>query len=341
MRNASVSGTTLNLVGDFNATTPIEIIGGAPANLTKLNINGNSTSFKQDSYGVVTATVQFNAPNITVPSLSSAKWKYIDSLPEIQSTYDDSLWPVANLTSSHNDHAMLRTPVSLFGSDYGFNTGILVFRGSFTANGKESHFFLETQGGTAFGTSVWINSTYMGSFIGNPADENGNKTYPVSKLKANETYVFTILVDEMGLDENYVIGQNEMKNPRGILRYSLGGHSTKDISWKITGNLGGQQYLEKALGPLNEGGLWAERQGYYLPGTPTSNWTSSGGPTEGITKAGVAWYATEIDLDLPSGWDIPISVTFTNTSSPNGAPNSAPAFRVEIFVNGLQVSTCL
>jgi hypothetical protein len=336
MRNATVSGNSLNLIGDFNATTDIEVIGGAPSNLATLNINGKSCKFNQDDNGVATTTVSFN-PDISVPSLSELDWKYIDSLPEIQSDYDDSQWPDANLAKTYDDKVQpLLTPVSLLGSDYGFNTGVLVFRGHFTANGDETSLFLETQGGSAFGTSVWINSDFVGSFVGYDAASNGNKTYSLPNLKAGSRNVILILLDQMGMDENYVVGENEMKNPRGILRYKLSGHDDSDVTWKLTGNLGGEDYLDKVRGPLNEGGLWAERQGYHLPGSPISDWKSSNGPTEGITSAGVGFYATELDLDLPSGWDVPLSFTFANSSNANAQGNSAPAYRVQLYVNGYQ-----
>lgn len=337
MRNVTVSaGPTLNLVGDFNATTKIEVIGGAPRNLATLNINGKSTQFTQDQHGVVDATIEFNPPAINVQSLSSLDWKYIDSLPEIQPGYDDSLWPSADLKSTFNDKEPLRTPVSLFGSDYGFNTGVLLFRGHFTANGKESSLFLETQGGSAFGTSVWVNGSFAGSFDGYDAARSGNMTYAIPQLQSGKSYVITVVVDQMGMSENYVVGQNAMKSPRGILRYMLVGHAATDISWKLTGNLGGENYFDKVRGPLNEGGLWAERQGYHLPGAPIESWASSSGPTEGTLSAGVAFYGAQLDLDLPRGWDVPLSFTFTNGSDPNAPGNSAPAYRVQLYVNGYQ-----
>lgn len=327
MRNATVSGSTLNLVGDFNATTDIEVIGGAPSNLATLNVNGESAKFSQDSNGVVTTTVSFN-PDISVPSLSSLDWKYIDSLPEIKSDYDDSAWPKANLKKTYNDLVALQTPVSLLGTDYGFNTGTLLFRGHFTANGKEDAFFVETQGGSAFGSSVWLDDTYLGSWKGYDAATNGNSTFDVPELKKGSAHVITVVVDQQGMDENYVVGENQMKNPRGILRYDLSNHKAKNIKWKLTGNLGGEDYLDKVRGPLNEGGLWAERQGYHLPGAPIDSWTSSGGPTEGIDSAGIAFYGAELALDLPSGWDVPLSFTFTNAS--------ATAYHAQLYVNGYQ-----
>jgi hypothetical protein len=42
-------------------------------------------------------------------------------------------------------------------------------------------------------------------------------------LTAGERCTFTLLVDNIGLGENWTIGTEEMKNPRGILDYGLFG----------------------------------------------------------------------------------------------------------------------
>jgi hypothetical protein len=81
-------------------------------------------------------------------------------------------------------------------------------------------------------------------------------------------------------------------------------------------------------GPFNEGGLYAERQGFHLPSYPTGSWKSSS-PLEGIKNAGVAFYKTSFSLDLPTGYDIPLAFSFGNcTESPN--------FRAQLYVNGYQ-----
>ena len=336
MRNASVSDGCLYLVGDFNATTDVEVIGGAPAGLADLYVNGESSDFEQDDDGVVTASVAFNPPDISIPSVADVEWKYIDSLPEVQPGYDDSAWPDADHTYSNNTRYNLSTPTSLFGADYGFSTGVLIYRGHFTATGDETDLFLETQGGSAFGTSVWINSDFVGSWHGSDAAANGNKTYSVPNLQSGSDAVVTVVIDEMGINQNYVVRENEMKDPRGILRYRLSGHDDADVTWKLTGNYLGEDYPDKVRGPLNEGGLYAERQGYHLPGAPISDWESSGGPTEGLSSAGVAFYGAEIDLDIPSGWDVPLSFTFTNSTGSASAGSSAPSYRVQLYVNGYQ-----
>ena len=137
----------------------------------------------------------------------------------------------------------------------------------------------------------------------------------------------------MGLDENGEVGAEEMKNPRGILRYSLSTRDPSSITWKLTGNLGGEAYRDKSRGPLNEGGLFAERMGYHLPQPPSTNW-SFGNPFQGLSGAGVGFYSTSFELDMPLGYDIPLGFEFTNTTIGDGA--GMAEFRCLLFVNGWQ-----
>ena len=120
----------------------------------------------------------------------------------------------------------------------------------------------------------------------------------------------------------------QMKNPRGILDYSISGHTLEDVTWKVTGNLGGEDYADRVRGPLNEGGMYAERQGYHLPGAPTDSWESNS-PLDGLDQPGIAFYAANFDLDMPRGWDIPLSFVFDNTTFQS-------AYRCQLFVNGWQ-----
>jgi hypothetical protein len=191
LRNATVANGCLHLVGDLNATTTIEVIGGAPQPLSQLTFNGESIDFEQSETGIVTATVKYVVPDFKIPDLNS--WKVIDNLPELQSDYDDSDWVTADLKYSNNTARNLTTSVSLYASDYGFHTGSLVYRGHFTATGAESAFFLTTQGGSAYGHSVWLNDKFVGSFAGADVFVNHSATYPLPKTKAGEKYVVTIV----------------------------------------------------------------------------------------------------------------------------------------------------
>ncbi|KAI9871392.1 MAG: hypothetical protein M1830_002959 [Pleopsidium flavum] len=332
LRTATVNDSGLYLTGDLNATTPIEVIGGAPKGCSELFFNGRKVQASQDKYGVVTASVIYSCPSVTLPSLTDLDWKYLDSLPEIQPTYDDSAWTSADVKISNNTVQNQTTPTSLFASDYDYNTGNLLYRGHFTATGKESVLYLKTQGGTAYGASVWLNNTFLGSWPGIDRDSNYSQTLTLPKLISGRPAVLTVLIDNMGLDEDFTVGSDKMKNPRGILNYALSGRDQSAITWRLTGNLGGEEYQDKTRGPLNEGGLYAERQGYHLPSPPSGNWKNSK-PTDGITSAGVGFYTTSFNLDMPVGYDIPLSFVFTNSTA-NGVAVSA--YRVQLYVNGYQ-----
>ncbi|OHW89603.1 glycosyl hydrolase family 35 protein [Colletotrichum incanum] len=328
IRNVAVDGDSLSFSGDVNSTTTIEVVGGAPASLKSLNFNGKSLEFKQNEYGVVTATVNFATPEIKLPCLSQVSWKYVDSLPEIKPDYSDELWTDADLKETYNTANPLKTPTSLYGGDYGYHTSSLLYRGHFKANGEESTFNITTQGGNAYGASIWLNDEFIGSWVGNAIAPAHNSTFTLPKLTKDKDYVFTVVVDHMGLNGNWVVGEEQQKNPRGILNYNLAGHEQSDIKWKITGNLGGEDYADRERGPLNEGGLFIERQGYHWPEPPSDSWEDSKGPTAGIEEAGIAYYSTTFDLNLPIGFDVPLSLTFANTTT--------SAYRAQIFVNGYQ-----
>lgn len=328
LRTAAVEGSVLQLTGDLNQTTSIEVVG-VSSSVKSLSFNGQSLSTDVDSNGVLTSQLIFNKPDFTLSQLNDLSWKVIDSLPEIQAGYDDGKWTTASLTTTNNPNK-LKTPVSLYGSDYGYNNGDLLFRGHFTATGAESSISLSIQGGTAFGYSVWLGQQFLGSWPGISVDMNYNQTLGLPKLNAGHETILTFLVDNMSLDEENGVGNNTMKSPRGIINYNLAGHAQSDVQWKLTGNLGGEDYQDRTRGPLNEDGLFAERQGYHLPKPPTANW-SNGKPTEGISSPGVAFYTASFDLDLPHGYDIPLSFNFANSTSV-----TPQQYRSLLFVNGYQ-----
>lgn len=329
VRTSQRKDKVIDIVGDVNATTPIEIIGGAPDKLKKLTFNGTPLEFSQNKHGVVKAKVEFKKPEVSLPDLAGLTWKKIDSLPELSGDYDDSAWVDADLEESFNDKEPSITPVSLYADDYGFHTGTVLFRGHFTANGEESTLNITTSGGFSFGSSFWIGSTFLGSWDGIAHVPRNTTIFDLpSDLVEGEEYVFTVVIDYMGLNGNYVIGEDTIKEPRGILDYEFAGHERSDIAWKVTGNLGGEKYADHVRGPLNEGGFFVERQGFHQPAPPSDDW-EEGNPSEVIDKPGATFYMTTVDLDLPKGYDIPLAIKFDIDAI------TAPT-RVQIFVNGYQ-----
>ena len=332
IRNVQLSGSVLTITGDLNTTSNLEIIG-TPKNLVKTVVfNGNALQVQRDSKtGIISGTATYTTPQVSVPDLSQVTWKMIDGLPEIQPGYDDSKWTSGSLSYTNNTDRPLNTPTSLYGGDYGYHTGSLLYRGHFTAAGNETQLQLSPQGGYAFAYTLWLNDTYIGNWAGNGNNYYYYGSFDLPQLQAGANYVFTVLIDHMGYEENYDPGIDQMKQPRGVMQYTLGNRTMEAITWKLTGNLGGEQYIDKARGPLNEGGMYAERQGYHLPGAPTSSWNAST-PVQGFSQTGVRFYSTTFNLKFPKGYDIPLSVDFGSSAiSSTAAPT-----RAVIFVNGYQ-----
>jgi hypothetical protein len=342
MRTAHIDGATLMITGDINETTTIEVIAGAPDSLNALIFNDKYAENWHQAFGVVTSTIQYEVPDVVIPDLSTQQWYYLDSLPEIHGSYSDHRWTQADLKSTNNSIRNLTTPTSLYSSDYGFHAGTLVYRGHFNATGTEQNFTIEAKGGQAFGFSAWVNSHFLGSFIGDRDAQSKQLSFTLPTLARGEN-VFTIVIDNMGYDENWIVGEDWAKNPRGILDYTLDGHRTEDVSWKVTGNLGGENYFDKVRGPLNEGGMWAERHGYHLPSRPDSGIPSAfreadRGPMDGISEPGIAFYSTYFDLNLPKGYDIPLAIQLPDIRAPSSIDENktSGAYRAQIWVNGWQ-----
>ncbi|KAJ5975564.1 hypothetical protein N7481_009271 [Penicillium waksmanii] len=301
IRSIWLEDQVIRVTGDINATTEIEVISSPVRNLKTIIFNENELRTSRTKSGKLTATLEYNPPKIKIPSLANLDWKFLDSLPEIKPAYDDSKWTSCSKTT--NNPRGMDTPTNLYSIDYGFHTGSLIYRGDFVANRMESLVSLNTRSGS--NTTAIQNLQFPNNF-------------------SAESYVLTILIDDMGQDEE-VPGTDAIKFPHGILNYQLLNHSQIDISWKVTGNLGGEQYHDLARGPLNEVAMYAERQGYHNPKPPASKWPSSSPISEGIARAGVGFFTTSFNLDIPEGWDIPMSFVFNGSAaeSPNsGSPGS-------------------
>jgi len=83
-------------------------------------------------------------------------------------------------------------------------------------------------------------------------------------------------------------------------------------------------------GPLNEGGLYAERMGWHLPEPPSQGWSERSPIDDGLEEAGVGFFTTTMNLDLPMGYDVPLSFVFTNNTE------RVENYRAQLYVNGYQ-----
>ncbi|KAG7089034.1 hypothetical protein E1B28_010744 [Marasmius oreades] len=369
VRTAKITKGLLELTGDFDVThRPSASVEGnrgpegrktltiiAPQSVTKASWNGKPLDFEgsfvesacriaglpEDGFATGNATSFIEG----IPDLSANEWKYADSLPEIREDWDDSQWVVANHTSTNVLFPMWYGDGRvLYGCDYGFCEGAVVWRGHFNETGVEKSVNLSINGGQGFAASVWLNSVFLNTSFGNSSNSanNVNETdqlfvFPEDALKKGQDNVITVLQDNMGLNENWYT-QDQMKSPRGIRGFQLN-PSGNFSEWRVQGKVGGyKNFPDKHRGVMNEGGFFGERKGWHLPNFDTSSWRtrniSSGLPD---LKAGVGFFVTTFDLDIPTGFDIPMSINFEDLdyfqNRSVGTEEYKP-YRAIFFVNG-------
>lgn len=97
----------------------------------------------------------------------------------------------------------------------------------------------------------------------------------------------------------------------------------------MQGNAGGEHPTDTVRGPLNNGGLFGERNGWYLPQFADAGWQDATLPAA-IAMPGTSWYRTTFDLHVPASDDASIGLTIDNPSQPRSSAN----YRALIFVNG-------
>ncbi|KAF4569577.1 hypothetical protein EYR40_008555 [Pleurotus pulmonarius] len=326
VRSASISRDTLTLVGDLNGTaTPLEVI--APPSVQKISWNGKNIRITQSAHGSLQGNLGSAQPNVTLPSLTN--WKVSGGLPELDVDFDDSEFTLADLTTTnYTNLPPLAGDKVLYSQQYGFYGGNIISRGHFNASGLETGIRLSVQGGFAFGYSAWLNGIFLGSNVGSATVSMTTDLwdFPAGSLKQGQDNVIVVVQDHTGISET---NTNGGKEPRGIRGYEIIGGQVPFSEWRIQGNQGGAKEAPDSFrGYLNEGGLYAERIGAHLPGFPDDSW-SSGSPTTGLKKAGINFYRTSFNLNLPDGFDIPIRLSITPSEI-------SSRFRAQIYLNGWQ-----
>lgn len=180
IRSALICGQALCLSGDVNSTTEIEIISVPTTDINEIIFNGEKLATSRGKNGKISAAVRYEPIVPIIPDLDDLEWRYLDYLPEIQMSYDDSDWVSCSEEQTYNPRYM-STPRNLYSMDYGFHTGSLIYMGHFQANSHESYIWLNTSGGTAFGQSVWLNNTFLGSWTGSSDNSTAEIKFPLKR----------------------------------------------------------------------------------------------------------------------------------------------------------------
>ncbi|WP_119731213.1 glycoside hydrolase family 35 protein [Thermomonospora amylolytica] len=327
VRSATLTGGTLDLRADLARTENVEVF--APPSARRLTVNGRYVPATVTASGSLTGAAA-GPERVRIPQ--PARWSVRTEAPEARPDFDDSGWTVADRTTTVSPIKPASGPV-LYADDYGFHHGHVWYRGRFTATGEETAVSLNAITGRGGVYQVWLNGRYLGSAAGgtqadadapvNPRPGPGRFAVPAGLLRAGEQAVLSVLVGNMGHNDDWTADDVRHKQPRGLVAASLEG-SGAPITWRIQGARGGEDLPDTVRGPLNNGGLYGERSGWHLPGHGDRSW-SAGSPADRRIGPGVTWFRTSLRLDLPEGHDAALTLRFGG---------GAGRHRVLIFVNG-------
>jgi beta-galactosidase GanA len=317
VRGARVSGSTVTLRADVAETGEVEVF--APAR--RLVVGSTPVAVHPTASGSLVGSVSKPAP-VRLPTLTD--WR-ARTEPAV---VDDEDWTVASHTTSGSPFPPVTQPV-LYAGDYGADYGHVWYQGRFTATGAETAVSLNAITGKNGVYQVWLNGGYLGWARGgvqadadapvNPRPGPGTFTLPA--LAPGTPAVLSVLVENMGHNDDWTVDDNRFKQPRGLVGAELVGGGTAEparVTWRLRGN-----GTDPLRGPLNSGGLHGERAGWQLPNASARGW----GRPPATLAPGVTWYRTEFGLDLPRGQDVPVGLRFDGTG----------AYRVLIFLNGWQL----
>jgi beta-galactosidase GanA len=224
-------------------------------------------------------------------------------------------------------------------SDYGFHHGDVWYRGRFdTTDPAANRLELFYGGGGAGMLQAWVDGRFLGQHeldTGRSFPETTDTVrFDLGKL-APGPHVVAVMVrnDSHNWD---LMADDAHREARGLIAASLtskgGPRFGVPIRWRVQGNRGGEDIADRVRGPFNDGGLYGERAGWHLPGTPGKGW-SSARPGDAPPAPGTYWLRTQVKLDLPRGHDVQLGLAFGDT----GRPRSERENRALIFVNGWNV----
>ncbi|MFM0644220.1 beta-galactosidase [Paraburkholderia bryophila] len=328
LRTAVLNGTTLAMTGDTQASSLLEV-WSSPA-IRQLTWNGAAIASQATSSGSLLAGNALAGPDpVSFPALSSQSWRYAQESPEALATFDDSTWTNATLTTTNSTTPPPSGQPVLTADDYGFHHGDVWYRGRLNSSLAVSAIALNFCGGQAGLAQVWIDGNYLGQSVLGSAS-CGTLTMPVSLQPG--THVISAMVRNNAHNEDWY-ENDAQKEGRGLISVSLLDASSNavatSIAWKIQGNRGGENLWDVARGPMNNGGLWGERNGWYLPGFPDSSWPTVNLPATGA-YAGTSWFRTTFPLSLPAADDVSVGIQIGGVDGTISGGN----YRALIFVNG-------
>ena len=329
-------GATLALTGDTTTTTDLEL--WAPASVHHVTWNGDTVPVTATGSGSLSAGRELDGPQpVSLPDLSAGTWRSAPESPEAQPTFDDTTWASADKTTTNSTTKPPAGQPVLTADDYGFHQGDVWYRGSLGDLTGAASMRIRYGGGGAGLLQAWLDGQYLGqnvlgTGVASPPT-TGTATFALpAGLRTAGPHTLAVMVRDDSHNEDGGVNDAQ-KEGRGIISVAYtddgGAAATVAASWKIQGNQGGEDIVDTTRGPVNNGGLYGERAGWYLPGYPDGDWSAATVPAADATP-GTTWYRTTFHLDVPRPDDASLGLTIGDPSTPRSAAN----YRAQIFVNG-------
>jgi len=340
VRSASLAGGKLALTGDTTAASGMQIWG---PQVSAVSFNGEDISVTAQPDGSLRTGALRGPDVVKLPELGKLAWTRRMDSPEAQPKFDDSAWVKAdNRASAAQTWTMPeRGQPTLAMSDYGFHHGDVWYRGRIDlADAKSQQLELFYGAGGAGMLQVWVDGKFVGQHeldVGRSFPETTDSVkFSLGDKLAKGTHVIAVMVRNNSHNWN-LMADDYHREARGLISASLtsrgGQRYAVPIAWRIQGTQGGENIVDVVRGPMNNGGLYGERQGWYLPSAggklPETGWAKA--RTDDAPPApGTYWLRTSFDLDLPKGHDIQLGLAFGDTTKPRSEREN----RALIFVNG-------
>ncbi len=119
VRHASSEEDCLDVWGDVDKKTTMTVYGASKVNAIKWN-NKQLDGLREVGDGIYQITIDVTEPNLLIPDLMKATWKYKDSLPEIKFDFDGFAMIPANHTNTTSAFPpYYGEPCVLYSDDYG------------------------------------------------------------------------------------------------------------------------------------------------------------------------------------------------------------------------------
>ncbi|WP_370175579.1 glycoside hydrolase family 35 protein [Sphingobium abikonense] len=334
LRDASVRGGTLALIGDTAQDSPLEI--WAPPAVRAVTWNGARVATAATPAGSIAASRPLAGPaDIVLPQLTD--WRMAKGSLEAAPTFDDSAWQTIDNRAYASITARPDGQPNMLMDAYGFHEGDVWYRGRFTGTPDAKALSLFYGAGGSGLVQAWIDGQFLGEAEtphGLPRPiTTGTARFALPATAQSGDHVLSVMVRNNG--HNWNLDSDDFhKEARGLVSASLeGGPSGRSfavpIEWKIQGRKGGEELADPVRGVANNGGLYGERMGWHLPGFNDSAWAKASVPGQQAT-AGTSWFRTAFTLSVPKGQDATIGLSIGDPDT----PRSPVRYRVLIFVNG-------